>query len=161
MLGDQQIRGNRPGLCGCTFAGRSSLVQRKILTVLFSPQPPNDEVVIRGEKNLVKKVAAELDRVVANLRERVIVGVVIPNQHHKSLIGHGGQPLTELEKKTGAEVQFPGSRSYHQVATPSNLEELGDVEEKDIVKVAGSKSACDKAIAELLVCLVTVVLFRH
>jgi len=80
----------------------------------------------------------------------VIIGVVIPNQQHKSLIGHGGQPLTELEKKTGAEVQFPGSRSYHQVATPSNLEELGDVEEKDIVKVAGSKSACDKAIAELL-----------
>jgi len=60
--------------------------------------------------------------------------------------------LTELEKKTGAEVQFPGSRSYHQVAAPSNLEELGGVEEKDIVKVAGSKSVCDMAIAELLVC---------
>jgi KH domain len=123
---------------------------------LCSPQPPNDEVVIRGEKNLVKKVAAELERVVTSLRERVVLGVVIPNQRHKSLIGHGGQPLTELEKKTGAEVQFPGSRSYHQVATPSNLEELGDAEEKDIVKVAGSKSACEKAITELRVCLITV-----
>jgi hypothetical protein len=59
--------------------------------------------------------------------------------------------LTELEKKTGAEVQFPGSRSYHQVAPPSNLEELGDTEEKDIIKVAGSKSACDNAITELQV----------
>ena len=153
MLVGQRIRGNRLGLCDCTSAGRSSLVQGQVLIVLYSPQPPNDEVVIRGEKNLVKKVAAELERVVTNLRERVVIGVAIPNQHHKSLIGHGGQPLTELEKKTGAEVQFPGSRSYHQVSTPSNLEELADVEEKDVVKVAGSKSACDKAIAELLVCL--------
>jgi predicted PilT family ATPase len=129
---------------------------RNDINDLSSPQPPNDEVIIRGEKNLVKKVAVELERVVTNLRERVVLGVIIPNQHHKSLIGHGGQPLTELEKKTGAEVQFPGSRSYHQVTTPSNLEELGDVEEKDIVKVAGSKSACEKAIVELQVRLIII-----
>ena len=69
------------------------------------------------------------------------------------LIGHGGQPLMELEKKTGAEVQFPGSRSYNQVAPAENAAELEDADPKDIVKVVGARAACEKAIAELLVSL--------
>jgi hypothetical protein len=50
------------GLRGCTSTSRHSLIQEPILIDLCSPQPPNDEVVIRGEKNLVKNVAAELER---------------------------------------------------------------------------------------------------
>jgi hypothetical protein len=67
------------------------------------------------------------------------------------LIGHGGAPLMELEKKTGAEVQFPGSRSYNQVASAENAGEFEDADPKNIVKVVGPRAACEKAIAELLV----------
>ncbi|KIM31115.1 hypothetical protein M408DRAFT_327405 [Serendipita vermifera MAFF 305830] len=109
-----------------------------------------DEVVIRGERALVKKVQAELERVVAGLRERIVLGVVIPAEKHRMLIGHGGQPLMELEKKTGAEVQFPGSRSYNQVAPAENAAELEEADPKNVVKVVGPRAACEKAIAELL-----------
>lgn len=100
---------------------------------------------------MVKKIQAEIERVVAGLRERVVLGVAIPFNQHRSLIGHGGQPLMELEKKTGAEVQFPGSRSYNQVAPAENQEEFADADPKNIVKVVGPRPACEKAIAELLV----------
>jgi hypothetical protein len=100
---------------------------------------------------LVKKIQAELERVVTTLRERIVLGVVIPAPHHRMLIGHGGQHLTELEKRTGAEVQFPGSRSYNQVAPAENVAELGDADPNNIVKVVGPRAACEKAIAELLV----------
>jgi hypothetical protein len=108
-------------------------------------------VTIRGERTLVKKVQAELERVVAGLRERVVLGVVIPVEKHRMLIGHGGQPLMELEKKTGAEVQFPGSRSYNQVAPAENAAELEEADPRHVVKVVGARAACEKAIAELLV----------
>lgn len=121
--------------------------------VSCSPQG-GEEVIIRGERTLVKKIQAELERVVAGLRERVVVGVVIPHQQHRMLIGHGGAPLMELEKKTGAEVQFPGSRSYNQVAPPENAGELEEADPKDVVKVVGPRPACEKAISELLVCLI-------
>ncbi|CAG8647317.1 4256_t:CDS:10, partial [Acaulospora colombiana] len=109
-----------------------------------------DEVTLRGESKLVKKIQAEIERVVAGLRERVVLGVVIPAQQHRMLIGHGGQPLMELEKRTGAEVQFPGSRSYNQVAPAENAAELEEADPKNIVKVVGPRAACEKAIAELL-----------
>lgn len=57
----------------------------------------------------------------------------------------------ELEKKTGAEVQFPGSRSYNQVASAENASEFEDADPKNIVKVVGPRAACERAIAELLV----------
>lgn len=116
---------------------------------LYSPQS-GDEVTIRGERSLVKKIQAELERVVTGLRERVVLGVVIPAQQHRVLIGHGGQPLMELEKRTGAEIQFPGSRSYNQVAPAENAAELEEADPKNIVKVVGPRAACEKAIAELL-----------
>jgi predicted PilT family ATPase len=121
-----------------------------LLNAMFSPQN-GDEVTIRGESKLVKKIQAEVERVVTSLRERVVLGVVIPAQQHRMLIGHGGQPLMELEKRTGAEVQFPGSRSYNQVAPAENAAELEDADPKNVVKVVGPRAACEKAIAELLV----------
>lgn len=118
--------------------------------ICVSPQG-GDEVTIRGEKALVKKIQVELERVVSTLRERIVLGVAIPAQHHRMLIGHGGQHLSELEKRTGAEVQFPGSRSYNQVAAAENAAEIGDADPKNVVKVVGPRAACEKAIAELLV----------
>ncbi|CAG7854693.1 Protein SCP160 AltName: Full=Protein HX [Serendipita indica DSM 11827] len=145
-----------------TIIGGGGVGLRNLLARVGAPSDPKeqaglvrfpqsgDEVTLRGEKTLVKKIQAELERVVAGLRERVVIGVSIPAQQHRMLIGHGGQPLMELEKRTGAEVQFPGSRSYNQVAAAENASELEDADPKDIVKVVGPRAACEKAIAEML-----------
>ncbi|KAG8805767.1 hypothetical protein FRC17_005346, partial [Serendipita sp. 399] len=145
-----------------TIIGGGGVGLRNLLARVGAPSDPKeqvglvrfpqngDEVTLRGERSLVKKIQAELERVVAGLRERVVLGVAIPAQQHRMLIGHGGQPLMELEKRTGAEVQFPGSRSYNQVAPAENAAELQDADPKDVVKVVGPRSACEKAIGELL-----------
>lgn len=48
-------------------------------------------------------------------------------------------------------VQFPGSRSYNQIGEPENAEELAEVSPENIVKVAGSRTACENAIKEMSV----------
>ncbi|KXN91057.1 Vigilin 1, partial [Leucoagaricus sp. SymC.cos] len=108
-----------------------------------------EEVRIRGEPKLVNKIKTELERSVATLRDRVVRAVEVPNAQHRVLIGRGGQNLNELQNKTGAQIQFPGSRSYAQVGEAENAEEFTEVNSADIVKVSGSRAACEAAIAEL------------
>ncbi|CAK5265692.1 unnamed protein product [Mycena citricolor] len=116
------------------------------------PRPTDaasDEVRLRGEPKLVAKLKAELEAEVAKLRDRVVLAVEIPASQHRALIGRGGQHLNELQDKTGTQVQFPGSRSYAQAGEPANAADLKDVDAANIVKVSGSRAACEKAIEQL------------
>ncbi|KAF7315462.1 hypothetical protein MIND_00061100 [Mycena indigotica] len=108
-----------------------------------------DEVRLRGEPKLVAKLKEELEKEVTRLRDRVVLAVEIPAAQHRALIGRGGQHLNELQERTGVQVQFPGSRSYHQVGEPQNADDFKDVDPANIVKVSGPSAGCDKAIEHL------------
>lgn len=113
---------------------------------------PSDEVRLRGEPQLVKKVQAELKNLVSALRDRIILAVDIPSGQHRALIGRGGQHLTDLQDRHGVQVQFPGSRSYHGVGDAENAGDFADVDLANIVKVTGPRTACEKAVEDLKVC---------
>lgn len=85
------------------------------------------------------------------MRDRVVLAVEIPAAQHRVLIGRGGQHLNEIQDKFNVQVQFPGSRSYHQVGEPENLAEVAEVDAANLVKVSGPRAACEKAIAQLKV----------
>ncbi|KAL4252818.1 K Homology domain-containing protein [Abortiporus biennis] len=110
---------------------------------------PSDEVRLRGEPKLVAKLQKELEKIVAELRDRVILAVEVPAAQHRALIGRGGQHLNDLQERTGASIQFPGSRSYHNVGEPESIADLADVDPANLVKVIGPRAACEKAIEEL------------
>lgn len=114
---------------------------------------PGDEVRLRGPRALVTKLKTELEKISANLKDRVILGVSIPASHHRTLIGRGGQHLNQLQDRTNTTIYFPGSRSYNQVGEVENTAELGEGNSQDLVKVIGPKDACEKAIKELKVFL--------
>jgi hypothetical protein len=81
----------------------------------------------------------------------VVLAVEVPAAQHRALIGRGGQHLNELQSRTGCQVQFPGSRSYHSVGEAENAADVKDTDAADIVKVSGPRSGCEAAIAELKV----------
>ncbi|KAI8993032.1 hypothetical protein BD414DRAFT_293749 [Trametes punicea] len=110
---------------------------------------PGDEVRLRGEPKLVAKLKAELEKTVKTLMDRVVLGVEVPVAQHRALIGRGGQHLNDLQTRTGAQIQFPGARSYNQVGEPENAAELADVDPANLVKVSGPRAACEKAVEEL------------
>ena len=85
------------------------------------------------------------------MRDRVVLGAEIPANQHRALIGRGGQHLNDLQSRTGAQIQFPGSRSYQQVGEPENAGELAGIDPANLVKVSGPRAACEKAIEELKV----------
>lgn len=107
---------------------------------------------LRGEPALVKKLQAELEKIVGGLRDRIVLGVDIPAQNHRVLIGRGGQHLNQLQDRHNVTVQFPGSRSYAQIGEPENIADLAEVAPENLVKVSGSRAACEAAIKEMSVC---------
>jgi len=109
----------------------------------------SDEVRLRGDPKLVAKIKAELESIVATLRDRIVLAVEVPAAQHRVLIGRGGQHLNDLQNRTGAQIQFPGSRSYHSVGEPENAADIEGVDAANIVKVSGRRSACEKAVEEL------------
>ena len=106
---------------------------------------------LRGEPALVSKIKTELEKVAATLRDRIVLAVEIPAAQHRNLIGRGGQHLNELQTRTSVQVQFPGSRSYNQVGEAVNADEVQSADPADVVKVSGTRSACEAAIDELKV----------
>jgi KH domain len=112
---------------------------------------PSDEVRLRGEPKLVNKLKAELETAVAALRDRVILAVDIPAGQHRALIGRGGQHLNDLQSRMNVQIQFPGSRSYGPVGEPENAADFSDVDPANVVKVSGSRAACEATIKELKV----------
>ena len=126
--------------------------------VFISPNQsdPSDEVRLRGDSPIVKKLQAELEKIVNELRDKVVLYVEVPNEHHRALIGRSGQNLISMQTRTQTQIQFPGSKSYNQLGEPANAAELVDVEPQNLVKVSGSKAACEKVIKELKVRNITI-----
>lgn len=59
-------------------------------------------VKLRGEKGLVGKIKAELEKQVKQLKETLVLGVVVPRDQHASKIGRGGMALQALQRESGA-----------------------------------------------------------
>ncbi|KAH9061342.1 SCP160 protein [Lactarius vividus] len=112
-------------------------------------EEPKDEVRLRGEPSLIKKLKAELEKVTAELRDRVVLGVQVPAAAHSALIGRGGRNLINFQNQHNVQVQFPGSNSYKSTGEPENAEELGDVAPEELVKVIGPKAAVEQAVEQL------------
>lgn len=90
-----------------------------------------------------------MQKIADGLRDNVVLLVKVPNAQHSALIGRGGQHLRDLQTRTGAQVQFPGSRSYASMGEPENVTDFEDADTQDLIKVSGKREACLKAIKEL------------
>ncbi|THG99164.1 hypothetical protein EW145_g7314 [Phellinidium pouzarii] len=123
--------------------------QASLIRFPHQSEPSDDEIRLRGDATVVKKIQHELENIAVSLRERVVLFVEVPNAQHKALIGRNGQHLNDFQSRTGAQVQFPGSRSYNQIGEAENVANFEDSDPLDLVKVTGTRVACEKAIKEL------------
>lgn len=110
-----------------------------------------DTVVLQGPEKLVESVKAELEKVVADLQDRVCLGVHVPRAGHAQVIGRGAAGIKELQKAHNVTIAVPGWREWTTAGAPLNAEDLAGVDDGDIIKIIGSASACDAAAKDVLV----------
>ncbi|CAM0143028.1 hypothetical protein VKS41_006214 [Umbelopsis sp. WA50703] len=82
------------------------------------PRPEDkvqDEIVLKGDKQIVAKIRAKLEQLVADEEALVTIIVQIPKDEHANLIGRGGSNLKALQKKYNVRIDFPKSGSAAEV----------------------------------------------
>ena len=80
-----------------------------------------------------------------------MVGTVIPAPLHARIIGPKGENLHTILSGHEVDIQFPLSTRYKSLGDVDNMEEMKDVDPREVVKVRGSQAACALAIKELKV----------
>ncbi|PWN46954.1 hypothetical protein IE53DRAFT_382491 [Violaceomyces palustris] len=110
-----------------------------------------DVVTVRGPASLAEKIKQELEAAAKVLADRVVYGVVVAPQAQRMLIGRGGSRQSELQAKFNVRFVFPGWKEYASTGEPINGAELGQGGGSDqtIVKISGSKEACEAAAKEI------------
>ena len=107
--------------------------------------------MIRGPSALATKIKAELEKQASSLRDRIVYGVIVPQSGHARLIGRGGAGVNELQRKHDVKIVLPNRKEARSSGDIINKDDLGEYAESDLIKLMGSKLACDAAAAELTV----------
>ena len=104
-----------------------------------------DIVTVRGPAELAAKVKTELERIVEELNDRIVVGVVVAPSQQRMLMGR----IRELQAvHKSAKIIVPGWKEYNQLEI-SNGDQVKDAAPESIVKVQGSKEDCKALQAEI------------
>ncbi|SCV69949.1 BQ2448_1343 [Microbotryum intermedium] len=119
-------------------------------TVRFPRQgEADDKVTITAPKAVAERIRAALEKEVANLKSRVVWGVVVPQSAHASIIGKGASALQEFQRKHGVKVVMPGWKDYAEAGEIENAADVADAAQNDTVKIVGPKETAVAAAAEL------------
>ncbi|GAB5585670.1 hypothetical protein Unana1_00570 [Umbelopsis nana] len=94
-----------------------------------------DEIVLKGDKEIVAKIRAKLEELVAEEEAQVTVTVDVPRDEHANLIGRGGSNLKALQKKYNVRIDFP---------------KAGNSASGEHVTIAGLPEDCEKCKTEML-----------
>ena len=73
------------------------------------PRPESDETAIRleGNKAVVEKLVAEIQKIVKERENQVHDVVEVPPEKHRQLIGPGGETRRKLEAQLGVSIDVP------------------------------------------------------
>ncbi|CAG8489346.1 12407_t:CDS:10 [Ambispora gerdemannii] len=109
----------------------------------------SDEVILKGDKNIVEKVKIELEKLVEEQNNLVVDLIEIPRIQHPQIIGRNGTSLRDLQHRFNVEIQFPGSRAYNDTHLSSDVKV--EIENSDeAVKIIGKKENIEAAKTEIL-----------
>lgn len=104
-----------------------------------------DLVTVRGPADAAKSVKDELESLAKELGSRIVLGVVVPQGAHRSLMGR----IRELQASyPSSKIVVPGWREYDQLEV-SNNDELSGASPTSIVKIQGSADACQALKQEI------------
>ncbi|CAG0913810.1 unnamed protein product [Notodromas monacha] len=114
----------------------------------------SDRVVIKGAKNCVDGAKARILDIVSDLEQMVTIDVVIPQKHHRTVMGTKGSKVQALTAEFDVQIKFP-ERELDQQIRPVNGEvDVAVIDEpvskRDIIRVTGKLEKCEAAKDALL-----------
>ncbi|CAJ0645365.1 6371_t:CDS:2 [Entrophospora sp. SA101] len=103
----------------------------------------NDEVVIKGNKELTEKIKEEFEILIKEQDNLIVDTIKVPRDQHSVIIGRNGSQLRNIQNKFNVELYFPGSHLYNQIIVTQKKEKekhqdkLLLIDSNDLVKIIG------------------------
>ncbi|XP_063232691.1 vigilin [Bacillus rossius redtenbacheri] len=119
----------------------------------------SDHVMLKGAKECIETAKQRIQEIVDDLESMVTIECIIPQKHHRTVMGAKGYKVQGITQEFDVQVKFPdrdAQEEYH------GLEEMqlvnGESEEPepepvrmcDVIRITGKKEKCEAAKQALL-----------
>jgi len=154
------------------FVSRRAQVLRDIadefggVAVSFPREQDSDRVTVKGAKDCVEGARARLLEIVNDLESQVELKCVIPQKHHRAILGAKGVNVQQVTSKFQVQIKFPerakegeaqepamvNGDSEHSEPAAAEAEAAGEAAENacDIIMITGRKENAEGARDQLL-----------
>lgn len=120
----------------------------------------SDVVTLKGAKECVEGARKRILEIVQDLEARVTIECVIPQQHHRTIMGAKGHKVQRINQEFNVHIKFP-ERDFRDRETLENgdvavngdaatEEEPSKPRKEDLILITGKQEDCDKAREALL-----------
>ncbi|XP_071839733.1 vigilin-like [Apostichopus japonicus] len=148
------------------FVARRGQVLREIgdeyggVTISFPRNGSDSSVVtIKGAKNCVDGAKQRIEAIVEDLEQQVTIPCIIPQKHHRSLMGPKGVKVQSITSQFDVAIKFPERPQQASPTSPEPTLVNGDAEiangddhkpkASDTINITGKRENCEGAKAAL------------
>lgn len=119
----------------------------------------SDRVILKGSHDCIEAAKQRMQEIVQELESMVTVECIIPQKHHRTVMGAKGRKVQTITSEYDVQVKFPDRDTYadeHQLAEKINGESGEHTEEVpacDIIRITGQPenvAAAKKALLDLV-----------
>jgi len=149
------------------FVSRRAQVLRDLadefggVAVSFPREPNSDRVTVKGAKDCVEASKARLLEIVNDLESQVELKCIIPQKHHRAILGAKGVNVQQVTSKFQVQIKFPERARENESQEPMvngdsdnepASEPTTDAGENacDVIMITGRKENAEGARDELL-----------
>lgn len=116
----------------------------------------SDRVTLKGSKECIELAKKRILEIVHELQSQVTIDCVIPQRHHRIVMGSRGSKVQQITYEHDVHIKFPDRNATEEVAeTNGDDEEAAEtngeaVRQCDIIRISGLLEKCEAAKQALL-----------
>ncbi|CAH1154251.1 unnamed protein product [Phaedon cochleariae] len=114
----------------------------------------SDRVVLKGARECIEAAKARIGEIVEDLESMVTIECVIPQKHHRTVMGAKGHKVQAITSEYDVQIKFPerdNQEEYFEGGEQVNGDADGEsIRQCDVIRITGKDVNCQRAKQALL-----------
>ncbi|KAH1009812.1 vigilin [Dendroctonus ponderosae] len=107
----------------------------------------SDRVVLKGAKECIEAAKQKINETITNLESMVTIECIIPQKHHRTVMGAKGYRVQGITSQFDVQIKFPdrdNTEEYQSELTNGNVD-AEPIRQCDVIKITGKEENCINA----------------
>jgi len=119
------------------------------VTISLPKDQTSNKVAVKGAKDCVEGAKNRLKELIEDLEQMTEIQCIVPQKHHRNLLGNKGKYVQDISAKFSVQIKFPDRRKADE--PPLDEAPPADADNKnDIIMILGKKDNAENAKAALM-----------